>query len=95
MCGRTDEDVSEVGGGTEIESIEIVISESTCRYGKCFFDGKNKKNSTSCEQYFARLKGQADGGNIADYQEKVNAIDGVGGVKVLENLKRPTNIGRE
>lgn len=34
------------------------------------------------KRYFARLKGQAYGGNIADYQEKVNAIDGVGGVKV-------------
>lgn len=34
------------------------------------------------KRYFAGLKGQAYGGNIADYQEKVNAIDGVGGVKV-------------
>ena len=34
------------------------------------------------KRYFASLKGQAYGGNIVDYQEKVNAIDGVGGVKV-------------
>ena len=34
------------------------------------------------ERYFASLKSQAFGGNIADYKEKVNAISGVGGVKV-------------
>lgn len=33
-------------------------------------------------RYFNTLKSQAYGGNGADYQEKVNAINGVGGVKV-------------
>lgn len=33
-------------------------------------------------RYFESLNAQSFGGNIADYKEKVNAIDGVGGVKV-------------
>lgn len=35
-----------------------------------------------CEKYYASIEGEAFGGNIADYQEKVNALPGVGGVKV-------------
>lgn len=34
------------------------------------------------ERYYATLNSQAFGGNIADYIEKTNGIDGVGGVKV-------------
>ena len=33
-------------------------------------------------RYFNSLNAQAFGGNVADYQEKVNALQGVGGVKV-------------
>lgn len=34
------------------------------------------------KRYFDSLSSQAFGGNVADYKEKTNAIDGVGGVKV-------------
>lgn len=34
------------------------------------------------ERYFNSLNSQAFGGNVADYKEKTQAIDGVGGVKV-------------
>ena len=34
------------------------------------------------EKYYASIGGEAFGGNIADYKEKVNALPGVGGVKV-------------
>lgn len=34
------------------------------------------------KRYYASLNAQAFGGNITDYKEKVNALDGVGGVKV-------------
>lgn len=34
------------------------------------------------ERYYASIDGEAFGGNIADYKEKVNALPGVGGVKV-------------
>lgn len=33
------------------------------------------------EKYYASIDGEAFGGNVADYREKVNAITGVGGVK--------------
>lgn len=34
------------------------------------------------EKYYASIDGEAFGGNVTDYREKVNAITGVGGVKV-------------
>ncbi|MDF2989445.1 MAG: putative phage Mu protein -like protein [Eubacterium sp.] len=34
------------------------------------------------ERYFATLDSQAFGGNITDYKEKVNEIQGIGGVKI-------------
>lgn len=34
------------------------------------------------EKYYASIDSEAFGGNVADYKEKVNAITGVGGVKV-------------
>ena len=34
------------------------------------------------QRYFNSFKSQAFGGNIADYKEKINSIDGVGGVKI-------------
>lgn len=34
-------------------------------------------------RYFDSLRSQAFGGNVADYREKVNALPGVGGVKVF------------
>ncbi|MFR0924503.1 MAG: baseplate J/gp47 family protein [Butyricicoccaceae bacterium] len=34
------------------------------------------------DKYYASIDGEAFGGNVADYREKVNAITGVGGVKV-------------
>ena len=34
------------------------------------------------QRYFNSLDAQAFGGNVADYKEKINAIEGVGGVKV-------------
>lgn len=35
------------------------------------------------KRYFDGLKNQAYGGNIADYKEKINILDGIGGVKVF------------
>ena len=39
------------------------------------------------ERYFDSVKSLSFGGNIADYQEKVTAISGVGGVKVYPACK--------
>lgn len=37
------------------------------------------------QRYFNSFDSQAFGGNIADYKEKINSIDGVGGVKIYRN----------
>lgn len=45
--------------------------------------GEEEENDENLRaRYFANLKGQAYGGNIADYKEKVKELSGVGGVKV-------------
>lgn len=45
--------------------------------------GENEEETESFRaRYLASFESQAYGGNIADYRENVNAIDGVGGVKV-------------
>lgn len=45
--------------------------------------GEDEEETESLRsKYFATLQSQAYGGNIADYKEKTNAIQGVGGVKV-------------
>ncbi len=45
--------------------------------------GENEEETESLrERYFDSLESEAFGGNIADYKSKVNAIQGVGGVKV-------------
>ena len=45
--------------------------------------GENEESTTALRaRYFNSLDSQAFGGNAADYKERVNAIDGVGGVKV-------------
>ena len=41
-----------------------------------------EETETFRKRYLASFNDQAFGGNIADYKEKVNAIDGVGGCKV-------------
>lgn len=41
----------------------------------------SEKDETLRKRYFDSLEHQAFGGNIADYKEKVNKINGVGGVK--------------
>ena len=35
------------------------------------------------ERYFSSFESDSFGGNVADYKERVNALDGVGGVKVV------------
>ncbi len=46
--------------------------------------GKDEESNESLrKKYFDGLESQAFGGNIADYKEKTNALDGVGGTKVF------------
>lgn len=60
-----------IDGLTNAELVELLIP------------GDDEEDTEHFRQrYFDSLSSQAFGGNIADYKTKVNALDGVGGVKV-------------
>lgn len=62
-----------------IDNILDVIAELT----DIIIPGQDEETDESLRQrYFSTLVSQAFGGNIADYKQKVNALPGVGGVKV-------------
>lgn len=81
----TCESVGEVGNdyaGTVIP-IEYVDGLETCTITALLVPGEDEEDTEAFRQrYFRSLNAQAFGGNRADYIEKVNAIPGVGGVKV-------------
>lgn len=69
-------------GGTVIP-IEYVEGLETCTVSALLIPGEDEEDTEIFRQrYFNSLNLQAFGGNRADYLEKVNAIPGVGGVKV-------------
>lgn len=64
--------IEHIEGLTMAELIDVLI-----------VPGEDEEDTEHLRQrYFDSLDSQAYGGNIADYKEKVNAINGVGGVKV-------------
>lgn len=79
------ETAGEVGNeyiGTLIP-IEYVEGLETAQLTEILIPGEDDEDTESFRQrYFNSLDAQAFGGNVADYVEKVNAISGVGGVKV-------------
>lgn len=81
----TCETVGEVGNdytGTVIP-IEYVEGLETCTVTSILVPGEDEEDTETFRQrYFNSLNAQAFGGNRIDYIEKVNAIPGVGGVKV-------------
>lgn len=81
----TCETLGEVGneyGGTVIP-IEYVEGLETCRVTARLIPGEDEEDTEVFRQrYFDSLNLQPFGGNRADYLQKVNAIPGVGGVKV-------------
>lgn len=63
--------------------IEYVDGLETCTITGVVIPGENEEDTEVFRQrYMDSLNAQAFGGNRADYLEKVNAIPGVGGVKV-------------
>ena len=63
--------------------IEYVDSLETCKITSVLVPGEDEEDTEVFRQrYFDSLNAQAFGGNRIDYIEKVNAIPGVGGVKV-------------
>ena len=63
--------------------IEYVDGLETCKITSVLVPGEDEEDTELFRQrYFNSLNAQAFGGNQIDYIEKVNAIPGVGGVKV-------------
>lgn len=76
--------------------IEYVDGLETCKITSVLVPGEDEEDTELFRQrYLNSLNAQAFGGNQIDYIEKVNAIPGVGGVKVYQawngNLK-PANM---
>jgi len=73
-------------GNTQLGSllpIEYISDLTTATLTEVLIPGEDDEDIESFRvRYFASLDSQAFGGNIADYKEKVNALDGIGGVKV-------------
>lgn len=69
--------------GATVIPIEYVEGLGTCTITALLIPGEDEEDSEVFRQrYFESLNAQAFGGNQIDYIEKVNAIPGVGGVKV-------------
>ena len=63
--------------------IDYVNGLKTAEITNILIPGEEKETDDDLrERYYSALNSQAFGGNIADYIEKTNEIDGVGGVKV-------------
>lgn len=66
-----------------ITPIEYVQGLTSAELTELLIPGEEEEDTEHFRQrYFDSLNAKAYGGNIADYKEKVNAIQGVGGVKV-------------
>lgn len=63
--------------------IEYIEGLQTATLTDVLVPGEDEEDTEHLRQrYYDSLNSQAFGGNITDYKEKVNSIDGVGGVKV-------------
>nr|WP_207727175.1 baseplate J/gp47 family protein [Anaerosolibacter carboniphilus] len=75
----------EAGNGYigQLLPIEYINGLSTANMTDILIPGEDEEGDDSLrKRYFDNLDSQAFGGNVADYREKVNDLDGVGGVKV-------------
>lgn len=71
-----------VESGTLIP-IEYIEGLQTATLTEVLVPGEDEEDTEHLRQrYFDSLDSQAFGGNIKDYKEKTNSLDGVGGVKV-------------
>ena len=81
----TCETLGEIGNeyGPTVIPIEYVEGLETCQITARLIPGEDEEDTEVFRQrYFDSLNLQAFGGNRADYIQKVNAIPGVGGVRV-------------
>ena len=67
----------------EVIPIEYIPGLASCAVTALLIPGEDEEDTEAFRQrYFDSLEAQAFGGNRADYLEKVNAIPGVGGVRI-------------
>ena len=63
--------------------IDYIEGLETATLTEVLVPGEDEEDTEHLRQrYFDSLDSQAFGGNVTDYKEKVNSLDGVGGVKV-------------
>ena len=81
QCERAGEEGNRYFGN--LIPIEYISGLTSAKLVEVLIPGEDIESDQSLrERYYASLKGQAYGGNIADYKEKVGNLQGVGGVKV-------------
>ena len=81
----TCENVGTVGNkpAGKLLPIDYVPGLETARVSEVIIPGEDEEETEPFRRrYLASFDSQAYGGNIADYRQKINAIPGVGGVKV-------------
>lgn len=67
----------------ELVPIEYISGLASAKLTQLLIPGEDEEATEHLRgRYFASLEAKAFGGNIADYKEKADAIQGVGGVKV-------------
>lgn len=55
----------------------------TCKLSEILIPGEDEQETESLRtEYFDSFDDKAFGGNVADYTQKINSLDGVGGVKI-------------
>lgn len=80
-CETTGEAPNAVSG--QLIPINYISGLQTAALTAILIPGENAEDDESLrERYFDSISSQAFGGNVADYEQKTKAIDGVGGVKV-------------
>lgn len=63
--------------------IDYIQGLETAKITQILIPGENEESTESLRaRYLASLSSQGYGGNVADYKQKVNSLDGVGGCKV-------------
>ena len=81
VCETAGEAPNAVSG--QLIPINYVKGLETAYITDVLIPGEDEESDDSLrERYFDSLSSQAFGGNVADYENKTKAIDGVGGVKV-------------
>jgi len=74
--------------------IEYINGLQYAKLTELLIPGKDEEDTESLrKRYFASFNEQAFGGNIQDYKTKVNALAGVGGVKVYPAWNGPGTVG--